>query len=165
MYADESPVPASVDSLLARARSGLQRLDPAVAFRAARCGAIIVDTRPEWQRRADGEIPGALVIERNHLEWRCDPRSPARVAEAISYDVTWIVCCDEGYSSSIAAASLQALGLSKATDITGGFRAWRAAGLPVVKPAEPVSPRLARATTASGPGKTSADSPGSPINH
>ena len=159
MCAYESPALPTVDGLLARARSGLRRLDPAAAFRAARSGAIIVDTRPEWQRRADGEIPGAIVIERNHLEWRCDPSSPACVPEATGYDVTWIVCCDEGYSSSIAAASLQALGLSEATDVTGGFRAWRAAGLPVVKPAEPVSPRLARAATGSGRGKTPADSP------
>jgi rhodanese-related sulfurtransferase len=164
MGAYESPAPLNVDDLLAQARSRLRRLDPAVAFRAARSGAIIVDTRPEWQRRADGEIPGAIVIERNHLEWRCDPSSPACVPEATGYDVTWIVCCDEGYSSSIAAASLQALGLSEATDVTGGFRAWRAAGLPVVKPAEPVSPRLARAATTSRQGKTPADSPASPVN-
>jgi rhodanese-related sulfurtransferase len=164
MCACESPAPRNVDDLLAQARSGLRRLDPAVAFRAARSGAITVDTRPEWQRRADGEIPGAIVIERNHLEWRCDPGSPARVPEATGYDVTWIVCCDEGFSSSIAAASLQTLGLSKATDVTGGFRAWRAAGLLVVKPAEPVSPRLAPAATASGQGKASTNSPTSSIN-
>jgi rhodanese-related sulfurtransferase len=164
MCADESPAPPKVDGLLAQARSGLRRLDPAVAFRAARDGALIVDTRPDWQRRADGEIPGAIVMERNHLEWRCDPSSPACVPEATGYDVTWIVCCDEGYSSSIAAASLQALGLSKATDITGGFRAWRAAGLPVVKPAEPVSPRLARAATASGQKRAPTNSPTRPIN-
>ena len=83
------------------------------------------------------------MIERNHLEWRCDPSSPARVAEAADHQVAWIVCCDEGYSSSLAAASLQALGLSKATDVMGGFQAWRAAGLPVTRPAKPTRPRLA----------------------
>src|SRR6516162_4143850 len=135
---NQAAAPATIDDLLIEVRGGLARLHPVAAFRATRGGAVLIDTRPEWQRRADGEIPGAIVIERNHLEWRCDPSSPARVPEAAGYDVTWIVCCDEGYSSSIAAASLQALGLSNATDVTGGFRAWRAAGLPVVKSAEPV---------------------------
>jgi rhodanese-related sulfurtransferase len=135
--------PATIDDLLLEARGGLARLDPVAAFRATHGGAVLIDTRPEWQRRADGEIPGAIVIERNHLEWRCDPSSPARVAEAADHQVTWIICCDEGYSSSLAAASLQALGLSNATDVTGGFQAWRAAGLPVARPAQPSRPRPA----------------------
>jgi rhodanese-related sulfurtransferase len=135
---------ASIDDLLATARSGLVRLDPAQAFRAIRSGAILIDTRPEWQRRADGEIPGALVIERNHLEWRCDPGCPSRVPQATDHQVAWIICCDEGYSSSLAAASLRALGLHEATDLVGGFQAWRAAGLPVTKPAHPSRPRLPR---------------------
>ncbi|HLQ56954.1 MAG TPA: rhodanese-like domain-containing protein [Streptosporangiaceae bacterium] len=139
-----STIPATIDDLLVRARSGLHRLDPAQAFRAVRHGAVLVDTRPEWQRRADGEIPCAIVIERNHLEWRCDPSSPGRVREAVSHEVTWIICCDEGYSSSLAAATLQALGLRKATDLIGGFRAWRAAGLPVATPGQPSRPRLPR---------------------
>jgi rhodanese-related sulfurtransferase len=134
--------PVRIDELLARARSGLLRLDPGSAFRAIGGGAILIDTRPEWQRRADGDIPGALVIERNHLEWRCDPACSGRVAEAIGHDVAWIICCDEGYSSSLAAASLQALGLRYATDVVGGFRAWRAAGLPVAPPGQPSRPRL-----------------------
>ena len=75
--------------------------------------------------------PGALVIERNHLEWRLDPASDARIPQATDHDVTWIVVCSEGYSSSLAAASLQDLGLRNATDLDGGFRAWKAAGLPV----------------------------------
>ena len=133
----------TVDGLLAQARSGLARLSPAAAYQAMRSGAILIDTRPEWQRRMAGEIPGAIVIERNHLEWRCDPASPARIPEATSRDVTWIVCCDEGYSSSLAAASLQALALSNATDVIGGFQAWRAAGLPVTRPATPSRPRPA----------------------
>jgi rhodanese-related sulfurtransferase len=135
---------ASINDLLGEARSGLVRLTPALAFRAIRSGAILIDTRPEWQRRADGEIPGALIIERNHLEWRCDPSSPSRVPEATGHEVAWVVCCDEGYSSSLAAASLHAMGLHNATDLVGGFQAWRAAGLPVTKPPQPTRPWLPR---------------------
>ena len=140
---NHAAIPATIDDLLIEARGGLARLDPVAAFRAMYGGAVLIDTRPEWQRRADGEIPGAIVIERNHLEWRCDPRCPARLAEATDHQVTWIVCCDEGYSSSLAAASLQALGLRNATDVIGGFQAWRAAGLPVTRTAKPSRPRLA----------------------
>ena len=140
---NHAAIPATIDDLLIEARGGLARLDPVAAFRAIHRGAVLVDTRPQWQRRAGGEIPGAIVIERNHLEWRCDPRCPARVAEANDHQVTWIVCCDEGYSSSLAAASLQALGLRNATDVIGGFQAWRAAGLPVTRTAKPSRPRLA----------------------
>jgi len=82
------------------------------------------------------------VIERNHLEWRCDPCSDARVPEATDHEVAWMVLCDEGFGSSLAAASLQQLGLRNATDVIGGFRAWRAAGLPVIRPETPTSPRL-----------------------
>jgi rhodanese-related sulfurtransferase len=145
--------PPTIDDLLGQARSGLHRLDPRSALRAVRGGAILIDTRPEWQRRADGEIPGALVIERNHLEWRCDPACPGRVPEATGHDVAWIVCCDEGYSSSLAAASLQALGLRRATDLIGGFRAWRAAGLPVVMPSQPSRPRLPQPVQPPRPGE------------
>ena len=120
-----------VDDLLAAARARLQRVSPAEAAAAADRGALLVDTRPEWQRRAEGEIPGALLIERNHLEWRLDPTSDARIPAAVDHDVEIIVVCSEGYSSSLAAASLQDLGLHHATDLDGGFRAWRAAGLPV----------------------------------
>jgi rhodanese-related sulfurtransferase len=129
--AGRGTAPRSVDDLLLQARSGLARLDPAAARCAVIDGAILIDTRPEFQRRANGEIPGAVIIERNHLEWRCDPASLSRIPQATSHQVRWIVCCDEGYSSSLAAASLQALGLSRATDVIGGFQAWRAAGLPV----------------------------------
>ncbi len=120
----------TIDEVLRHARAGLQRMTAAQAWAALDAGAILVDIRPEFQRRTAGEIPGAIVIERVHLEWRCDPASPARVPEAIHHDVRWIICCDEGYSSSLAAASLQTLGLHRATDIIDGFRAWRAAGLP-----------------------------------
>lgn len=102
--------PATIEQLLAAARAGLRRLDPAQAAQAARAGARLVDIRPESQRRADGEIPGAIVIERNHLEWRLDPSSAGRIPEATDHDIAWIVLCDEGYSSSLAAASLQRLG-------------------------------------------------------
>jgi len=153
-----SAQPRTVAEVLAEARSGLYRLSPAEAMRAIQRGAILVDTRPEWQRRADGDIPGAVVVERNHLEWRCDPASPARVPEATDHAVAWIVCCDEGFSSSLAAASLQSLGLHRATDLIGGFRAWRAAGLPVTSPPGTARPRLA--PSASGGGAVPADASG-----
>jgi len=132
----------TVDEMLRDARSGLDRMTPEHALAAMQAGAVLVDIRPEFQRRAEGEIPGAIVIERVHLEWRCDPASSARVPEAVDHDVQWIVCCDEGYSSSLAAASLQALGLHRATDVVDGFRGWRAAGLPVTHPRSPSRPRL-----------------------
>ena len=120
-----------VDDLLAAARNRLCRLDPAAASAAIRQGAVLVDTRPAAQRRAEGAVPGALLVERNVLEWRFDPRSPARVPEAAGYDTQVIVMCSEGYASSLAAASLQDLGLRRATDLAGGFQAWKEAGLPV----------------------------------
>ena len=121
----------SIDDVLAEARARLSRVTPQEAARAVEeRAALLVDTRPEWQRRDDGEIPGALLIERNHLEWRLDPTSDARIPEAVDHDVEVIVVCSEGYASSLAAASLQELGLHRATDLDGGFQAWRAAGLP-----------------------------------
>lgn len=123
-----------IDGMLAAVRATLDRLTPQQAYAALAEGAVLVDTRPEFQRRASGTVPGALLVERNHLEWRCDPSSGATVAEATGTDVHWIVMCDEGYASSLAAASLRALGLSRATDLTGGFQAWRRAGLPVTLP-------------------------------
>lgn len=127
---------ADVDALLAAAREGLRRLTPAEAFSAVESGARIVDIRPEWQRREDGEIPGALVVERNHLEWRLHPGSDARVPLATEGQ-EWVVVCTEGYTSSLAAASLGSLGVP-AADIVGGIRAWRVAGLPVVGGGTPV---------------------------
>jgi rhodanese-related sulfurtransferase len=121
----------SVDELLLDARRTLQRLDPAAARRAVAEGALIVDTRPIEQRTRDGEIPGAVLVDRNVLEWRLDPASPHRIDRAPSYDQVVIVVCNEGYASSLAAATLQQLGLRNATDLDGGFQAWKAAGLPV----------------------------------
>jgi rhodanese-related sulfurtransferase len=121
----------TVNQLLAAARARLHRVGPARAAELVAGGALLVDTRPQWQRDHEGTVPGALVIERNHLEWRLDPTSDARIPEATDHDVTWIVFCSEGYSSSLAAASLQDLGLHRATDLDGGFHAWKAAGLPV----------------------------------
>jgi rhodanese-related sulfurtransferase len=123
-------VTRSIDDLLDEARARLRRVGPAEAAHAVERGALLVDIRPQWQRDADGEIPGALLIERNHLEWRLDPSSDARIPEAVDHDVEIVIVCSEGYSSSLAAASLQDLGLHRATDLDGGFLAWRAAGLP-----------------------------------
>lgn len=117
----------TVDDLLAAARARLDRPDPQRAAALVAGGAILVDTRPGWQREQEGEIDGALVIERNHLEWRCDPTSDARIPQAVDHDVTWILFCSEGYSSSLAAASLQDLGLHNATDLDGGYQAWKRA--------------------------------------
>ena len=95
-------------------------------------GALLVDIRPVWQRAEFGEFPGALIIERNHLEWRLDPTSEARIAQALDHDVEVIVACQEGYTSSLAAAALIDLGLHKTADLEGGFAAWQATGLPTV---------------------------------
>ncbi len=132
----------TIDEMLRRARLPLERLTPHRAWAAMQSGAVVVDIRPEFQRRADGDIPGAVVIERVHLEWRCDPTSAARMPEAVDHNVRWIICCDEGYSSSLAADSLQQLGLHRAIDVIDGFRAWRSAGLPVTHSAQPARPRL-----------------------
>ncbi len=117
----------TVDDLLAAARARLDRPDPHRATTMVDAGAVLVDTRPGWQREQEGELPGALLIERNHLEWRLDPTSDARIPQAVDHDVTWIVVCSEGYSSSLAAASLHDIGLHRATDLAGGYRAWKRA--------------------------------------
>jgi rhodanese-related sulfurtransferase len=112
---------------------GLDRIEAAQAAAELEEGALLVDTRPADQRAEDGEIPGATVIDRNVLEWRLDPASPSRIAPACGYDIRVIVICNEGYSSSLAAATLKNLGLVNATDVIGGFQAWRTAGLPTTK--------------------------------
>lgn len=121
----------SIDALLDDVRRTLQRVTPHDAASAVAQGALLVDTRPVAQRERDGEIPGALIVDRNVLEWRLDPASAHRVPEVHDHDQRVIVVCDEGFASSLAAATLQQLGLRNATDMIGGFQAWRAAGLPV----------------------------------
>jgi len=121
----------SVEHVLESARRRLRRVTPEIAASELTAGALLVDTRTYEQRIRDGAIRGALVIDRTVLEWRLDPDSPSRIPEARDHDVRVIVICDEGYSSSLAAASLQNLGLINATDVIGGFQAWKAAGLPV----------------------------------
>jgi len=122
----------TIEEMLANARARLHRLDARETADAVAGGGLLVDIRPQWQRATEGAIPGALLIERNHLEWRLDPTCAARIPEAVDHDVTVVVVCSEGYTSSLAAASLQDLGLHRATDLIGGFQAWRAAKLPVV---------------------------------
>jgi rhodanese-related sulfurtransferase len=128
---------ATVEELLADARTRLDRLTPPAAAEAVADGARLVDIRPQWQRASDGEIPGALVVERNHLEWRLHPGSDARLPSARTGQ-RWIVFCTEGYTSSLAADALNSIGVP-ATDVIGGYAAWRAAGLPTVTgvPTEP----------------------------
>jgi rhodanese-related sulfurtransferase/SAM-dependent methyltransferase len=119
-----------IDEVLAAARARLRRLDPRAVPDARTRGAILVDIRPQAQRAESGQIPGAVIIERNVLEWRLDPRSEDRLPFADRFDLEVIIYCQEGYASSLAAASLQDLGLRRATDLAGGYVAWRDAGLP-----------------------------------
>ncbi|MET9438154.1 rhodanese-like domain-containing protein [Streptomyces sp. NPDC006551] len=122
-----------IDELLERVRSGLDRIEARAAYEAYEAGeALLVDTRYAALRERDGLIPGALVVERNELEWRLDPLGSHRVPQAKNHDLRVVVLCDEGYASSLAAASLRRLGLHRATDVIGGFQAWKAAGLPVM---------------------------------
>jgi rhodanese-related sulfurtransferase len=127
----------SIEQILSEARSRLRRLSPDDAYEAvAKADAILIDIRPEVQRTIEGSILGALIVERNVLEWRLDPASSSRLPIATDHDLQLIVFCSEGYTSSLAAAALQHLGLWRATDVVGGFHAWRAAGLPIVPPSE-----------------------------
>jgi rhodanese-related sulfurtransferase len=125
----------TIDEVLESARASLQRVTPLETERAATAGALIVDIRPSEQRTRDGTIPGALTIDRNVFEWRLDPASAHRIPEITSHDQVVIVVCNAGYASSLAARSLQQLGLRHATDLIGGFQAWKAAGLPTDDPA------------------------------
>jgi rhodanese-related sulfurtransferase len=120
-----------IDELLAASRAGVRRLAPEETVAAAARGALLVDTRTEAHRRAQGELPGAIVIDRTILEWRLDPDSPWRIPEVRGPDTEVVVVCRQGYSSSLAAASLRAVGLHRATDLAGGVEAWIAAGLPM----------------------------------
>ncbi|MEU1619744.1 rhodanese-like domain-containing protein [Streptomyces sp. NPDC005722] len=127
-----TPARSGIDRMLDRARARLLRVGPEAAAAELAAGeALLVDIRPAAQRAAEGGFPDALVIERNVLEWRLDPLSDARIPEATGPGVRWIVACSEGYTSSLAAASLLDVGLTRATDLEGGFQAWLRAGLPV----------------------------------
>jgi rhodanese-related sulfurtransferase len=129
---------AAVDRLLAAAREGVERLDPHQARAAQLAGALLVDTRTDAQRDREGDLPGAVVIDRTVLEWRLDPTSEWRIPEASDPNLLVVVVCRQGYSSSLAAASLRALGLHRATDLVGGAQAWFAAGLPSLEGAADV---------------------------
>lgn len=116
----------TIDQLLLESRAGLERIHPADLEREIAAGALVVDTRPAEQRERDGDLPGAVVIDRNVLEWRLDPSSPHRLPFAGDPTRRIVIVCNEGYSSSLAAHTLQRLGLPRATDLIGGFQAWRA---------------------------------------
>jgi rhodanese-related sulfurtransferase len=117
-----------IDRVLDTARGRLRRLAASEVPDALRRGAVLVDIRPQAQRAHEGDVSGALVIERNVLEWRCDPTSDARLPQAVDDDVEWVIVCSEGYTSSLAAAALQDLGLHRATDVIGGYHALAAEG-------------------------------------
>ncbi|MEU1088187.1 rhodanese-like domain-containing protein [Streptomyces sp. NPDC005576] len=131
---DSSTAPTGIDEFLERTREGFVRIGPEEAAEEAAEGALLVDIRYAALRERDGLIPGALVVERNELEWRLDPWGSHRAEQAVSHNLRIVIVCNEGYASSLAVASLHRLGLTRATDLIGGFQAWRAAGLPVLAP-------------------------------
>jgi rhodanese-related sulfurtransferase len=146
-----------IDDVLAAARARLRRLDARQVPVALRRGAVLVDIRPQAQREREGSVPAALVIDRNVLEWRCDPTSDARLPQAVDDDVEWVVLCSEGYTSSLAAAALQDLGLRRATDVVGGYWALAATGaLALLAAAATRAPSPARAAARSSPASTRA---------
>jgi len=116
---------SAIAELLATCRGELDRVAPEDLAAEVAAGALVVDTRPSEQRQRDGALPGALVVDRNVLEWRLDPTSPDRLPEASSPELRVVVVCNEGYGSSLAAHSLRRLGLRRATDLVGGYQAWR----------------------------------------
>jgi len=124
-------MPVTVDDLLDSARARIRRLDPHETAAACRRGAILIDIRPTVLRRWEGEVPGAITVERNLLEWRLDPASADRLARITDRDQEIVVMCSEGYASSLVAATLADLGYTAAADLDGGFQAWADAGLPV----------------------------------
>jgi rhodanese-related sulfurtransferase len=129
----------TIDDMLTQARAELRRVTPAQADELRRAGALLVDIRPYANRLDEGEIPDSVPVERIHLEWRLDPTSEYRLP-GVTEDTRVIVLCNEGYSSSLAARDLRTLGLRSATDLIGGFRAWRAAALPVRPGGTPAVP-------------------------
>ncbi|MGW2842172.1 rhodanese-like domain-containing protein [Streptomyces sp. NPDC001493] len=131
---DSASAPVGIDEFLERVRKGFERIGPEKAAAEAAGGALLVDIRYAALRERDGLIPGALVVERNELEWRLDPWGSHRAEQAVGHDLRIVIVCNEGYASSLAVSSLHQLGLTRATDLIGGFQAWRAAGLPVTAP-------------------------------
>jgi rhodanese-related sulfurtransferase len=131
-----------IDLVLRAARRRYRRLPAAEVPDALRRGAILVDIRPQAQRFREGDLPGALVIERNVLEWRCDPTSDAKLPEAVGDDVEWVIVCSEGYTSSLAAAALLDIGLHRTTDVIGGYHALAGAGVLAQVAGDWIDPRL-----------------------
>jgi rhodanese-related sulfurtransferase len=118
-----------IDLVLRAARRRYRRVRATEVPAALRRGAVLVDIRPQAQRSREGDLPGALVVERNVLEWRCDPTSDAKLPEAVGDDVEWVIVCSEGYTSSLAVAALLDIGLHRATDVVGGYHALAGAGV------------------------------------
>jgi rhodanese-related sulfurtransferase len=116
----------TIDDLLEQCRARLVRVSPQDLAGEQRAGALVIDVRPADQRQRDGRLPCAIVVDRNVLEWRLDPASPHRIEQVAGYDQRIILVCNEGYSSSLAAATLHELGLHRATDLVGGYQAWLA---------------------------------------
>ncbi|MGW4716036.1 rhodanese-like domain-containing protein [Nocardia sp. NPDC004260] len=127
------------EDMVTRARAQLERVTPEQAAAVQAEGGLIVDIRPHANRSAEGEIPGAVVVERIVLEWRLDPNGDHRLP-GVAADTPVVIVCNEGYASSLAAADGLRLGLRQVTDLVGGFRAWKAAGLPVVAGGSPAVP-------------------------
>jgi rhodanese-related sulfurtransferase len=127
------PGARTIDELLEQVRSRIGRVQPGEVAARVAAGALLVDTRPVEQRARDGEVPGTVLVDRNVLEWRLDPASPYRIPEVTGYDLEVIVLCNQGYSSSLVADTLRTLGLHRAADVIGGFEAWAAQGLPVIR--------------------------------
>jgi rhodanese-related sulfurtransferase len=134
---DDTTHPSAIDCLLAAARADLDRVQPTELAAEMTAGALVVDIRPVEQRSRDGALPGAVVIDRNVLEWRLDPSSPHHIPNANGTERRIIVVCNEGFSSSLAAATLRQLGLPNATDLVGGFQAWRSAVVPRPRTSQP----------------------------
>ena len=116
----------TADDLVAEARRHIGRVRPDELDAVLSDGGLVVDIRPAGQRRSEGELPGATVVERNVLEWRLDPSGAHRLPEVRDHDQQVVVVCSEGYASSLAAAALVDLGFARASDLEGGFLAWRA---------------------------------------
>jgi rhodanese-related sulfurtransferase len=116
---------SAIEEMLEQVRRGFGRVNPAELSDEVALGALVIDIRPDPYRLAEGELPRAVVLERNVLEWRLDPTSPDRIDQAIDHDVRVIVVCNDGYASSLAVETLRRLGLTRATDLDGGYRAWR----------------------------------------